>query len=87
VNISVLPDSPSSSSFATTYVFDSSANTTSKQASTTSWGVSVKASVGESATFNDGMENASLTIKDTTKAAHESTVENTYGISLEPNRS
>ena len=41
---------------------------------TTSWGVSTKITVGESSTFNDGLENATESVKDTTKAGHDGTV-------------
>lgn len=81
VNVSVRPSVPpsqSSEGFATSFKFDSSSSSSAQQKSTTSWGISVKESIGESATFNDGMENASLSIKDTTNNAHSKTVSKTY---------
>jgi hypothetical protein len=80
VNVSVMPNFSqlNKDAFATKYDFTSSSSTTANQSSTTSWGVSVKASVGVSASFNDGLENASLDIKNTTKASHDETVKNTY---------
>jgi len=80
VNLSVIPSEPPSlgQGFATSFNFTSNTNTSSKRSMTTSWGVSTKISVGESATFNDGLENATESLKDTTKAGHDGTVKNTY---------
>jgi hypothetical protein len=80
-NVSVKPSVPPSSGaagFATTFKFDETSIKSGKQSSTSSWGISTKTSVGESATFNDGLENASESIKDTTKTAHDETVSKTY---------
>jgi hypothetical protein len=80
-NVSVKPSVPPSAGavgFATTFKFDKTSISSGKQSSTTSWGISTKTSVGESATFNDGLENASESIKDTTKTAHDNTVSKTY---------
>lgn len=81
VNLSVIPSEPPSQGqgFATSFNFTSNANSSSKRSMTTSWGVSTKIAVGESATFNDGLENATESVKDTTKAAHDGTVKKTYG--------
>jgi hypothetical protein len=81
VNLSVNPSEPPSAGqgFASSFNFTSNANSSSKRSSTTSWGISTKTSVGESATFDDGLENASESIKDTTKAGHDETVKKTYG--------
>jgi hypothetical protein len=81
VNLSVIPSEPPSQGqgFATSFNFTSSANSSSKRSATTSWGVSTKISVGESATFNDGLENATESVKNTTKAGHDATVKKTYG--------
>ncbi len=81
LNVSVKPSVPPSTSavgFATTFKFDSSSSSSAKQSSTTSWGVSVKESEGASFSFNDGLENASGSIKDTTKIAHDESVSKTY---------
>jgi hypothetical protein len=81
VNLSVKPSLLPSvgQGFATSFNFTSNSNSSSKRSSTTSWGVSTKTSVGESSTFNDGLENASESIKDTTKTGHDATVKKTYG--------
>ena len=81
VNLSVIPSEPPSQGqgFATSFNFTSNANSSSKRSLTTSWGVSTKIAVGESSTFNDGLENATQSIKDTTKAGHDGTVKKTYG--------
>lgn len=81
VNLSVIPSEPPSQGqgFATSFNFTSSANNSSKRSMTTSWGVSTKIAVGESSTFNDGLENATESLKDTTKAGHDGTVKKTYG--------
>jgi len=81
VNLSVIPSEPPSQGqgFTTSFNFTSNANSSSKRSLTTSWGVSTKIAVGESATFNDGLENATESIKDTTKAGHDGTVKKTYG--------
>ena len=81
LNVSVKPSVPPASSavgFATTFKFDANSSSSAKQSSTTSWGVSVKESEGASFTFNDGLENASGSIKDTTKIAHDESVSKTY---------
>ena len=81
LNVSVKPSVPPSAGavgFATTFKFDETSIKSGKQSSTTSWGISTKISVGESSTFNDGLENASESIKDTTKTAHDDTVSKTY---------
>jgi hypothetical protein len=81
LNISVYPDPPPSVSalgFNTIFRFDSSSKGSAQQSSTTSWGISVKQTESESASFNDGLENASESIKNTVKVAHDSTVKNTY---------
>lgn len=81
LNVSVDPDPPPSVSalgFDTIFKFDSSSSGSAKQASTTSWGISVKQTASESASFNDGLENASESIKNTVKAAHDNTVKNSY---------
>lgn len=81
VNLSVVPSEPPSAGqgFASSFNFTSSANSSSKRSTTTSWGVSTKISVGESATFNDGLENASESLKNTTGVGHNGTVKKTYG--------
>lgn len=81
VNLSVLPNFSQTNKevFATKYQFVSSSTKSANQSSATSWGVSVQASIGASASFNDGLENASLDIKNTTKTTHDETVKNTYG--------
>jgi hypothetical protein len=81
LNVSVYPHPPPSVSalgFATIFKFDSSSSSSAQQSSTTSWGISVKQTTSEGASFNDGLENASETIKNTVKAAHDSTVKKTY---------
>jgi len=81
VNVSVLPDFASKTvdAFATQFKFDTSSTSAAKQSSTTSWGISVQESVGASFSFADGEENASGSIKNTTKRAHDETVKKTYG--------
>ncbi|HEY2472831.1 MAG TPA: hypothetical protein VGI45_33910, partial [Terracidiphilus sp.] len=81
VNLSVIPSEPPSEGqgFASSFNFTSSANSSSKRSSTTSWGLSTKTSVGASFSFNDGLENGSQSIKNTTKVGHDGTVKKTYG--------
>lgn len=80
VNVSVRPSVPSPGmGFATSFNFTTSASNKSKRSATTSWGVSTKIAVGESSTFNDGLENATESIKNTTKAGHDGTVKKTFG--------
>ncbi|MGH7868541.1 MAG: FG-GAP repeat domain-containing protein, partial [Candidatus Dormibacteraceae bacterium] len=81
VNLTVMPSEPPSQGqgFASSFNFTSSTNTSSKRASTTSWGISTRTSVGASFSFNDGLENASGSIKDTTRLGHDETVKKTYG--------
>jgi hypothetical protein len=81
LNVSVYPDPPpavSALGFDTIFKFDFATSSSAKQSSTTSFGISVKQSASESVSFNDGLENASETIKNTVKAAHDATVKNTY---------
>jgi hypothetical protein len=82
LNVSVRPSVPPSNGtqkpFATQFLFDASSSSSAKQSSTTSWGISVQQSVGASFSFNDGEENASASIKNTTKTAHDETVSKTY---------
>jgi hypothetical protein len=81
VNLSVVPSEPPSQGqgFASSFNFTSSANSSSKRSSTTSWGISTKTSVGASFSFNDGLENGKDSIKNTTKVGHDGTVKKTYG--------
>jgi hypothetical protein len=81
VNLTVMPSLPNSlqQGFASSFNFTSSAYNSSKRSSTTSWGVSTKTSIGESYSFNDGLDSASAKIKDTTKFGHDETVKKTYG--------
>ena len=81
VNLSVVPSEPPSQGqgFASSFNFTSSANSSSKRSSTTSWGLSTKTTIGASFSFNDGLENGSQSIKNTTKVGHDGTVKKTYG--------
>ena len=64
--------------FTTTLNLSSTSSTQGKRTSTTSWGVSVKTSIGESASFNDGLENASESITASASYAHDHNVSSTY---------
>jgi hypothetical protein len=81
VNLSVKPSLPPSQGqgFASSFNFTSSANSSSKRSSTTSWGISTKTTIGASFSFNDGLEHGTQSIKNTTKVGHDGTVKKTYG--------
>ncbi len=81
VNLSVKPSLPPSQGqgFASSFNFTSSANSSSKRSSTTSWGLSTKTTIGASFSFNDGLEHGTQSIKNTTKVGHDGTVKKTYG--------
>jgi hypothetical protein len=81
VNISTVPSKPPSAGtgFATSFAFSSSDKSTSDRSSVTSWGLSTKTSAGSSVTFNDGLTNATASIKNTSSTAHNSTVKKTFG--------
>lgn len=82
LNVSVRPTVPPSNGtekpFATQFIFDATSSSSAAQSSTTSWGISVKESEGASFSFNDGEENASGSIKDTTKSTHDQSVSKTF---------
>ena len=81
MNISVRPSLNKSidAPFTTTFNFSSSSMNQSQQSTTTGWGIATMTKVGESFTFNDGEENASGSIKDTTKTAHDESVKKAWG--------
>ena len=66
--------------FATSLSLSNASTTQGKRTTTTSWGISVKSSVGAKASFNDGLTNASVNIKDSMKAAHDENVAKTYNV-------
>ena len=80
LNLTVQPSVEPSKGTPFTSSFTSTSTTTqkSKKSATTSWGISLKESVGGSATFNDGFENASASVKNTTSTTHNQTVASTY---------
>jgi hypothetical protein len=81
VNLSVIPSEPPSQGqgFASSFDFTSSANTSSKRSSTTSWGISTKLTIGGSVKFTDGLDKTKASLKNTTKYGHDETVKKTYG--------
>ena len=81
VNLSVIPSVPPSlgQGFATSFNFTSSSDTSSKRSLATSWGVSIKTSIGNVTKFGDGLMSAKASIKDTTRIGHDGTVKKTYG--------
>jgi hypothetical protein len=81
VNLSVIPsEAPSQGQgFASSFNFTSSANSSSKRSSTTSWSISHQGSLGAKLVFNDGLNSSTTKIKDTVKFGHDATVKKTYG--------
>ena len=78
-NISYQPTQPPSTnlgSFNTLLSLTSGSSSQTQSTSTTSWGLSVKTSVGAKFSFNDLEENASGSVKDTASALYNSTVAN-----------
>jgi hypothetical protein len=81
VNLSVIPRKPPAAGqgFASSFNFTSSSNSSSTRKLATSWGISSKLVVGASATFGDGLDEVTQSIKNTTSIGHQGTVANTYG--------
>lgn len=76
--ITFAPTNPNSKipAFANKFVMDETSTKQTNNTATTSWGLSVKTSIGVKATFNDLESNGSVNIKDTAQALFNQKVSN-----------
>ncbi|MBV9037705.1 MAG: hypothetical protein JO182_24655 [Acidobacteriaceae bacterium] len=82
-NLSVRPTVPDNTEtpFASSFSFASTKSSSLQNKDTTSWGFSLKETVGTKANFTDGIESGGFSLKDSVSALYQSSVATTYNSS------